>query len=108
MTLDLLRERADRHLTASLERGEKCALGANLKRRLRVVQRREQRAHPLVIVADLHGDRPLAGSREPLRRVEIRGNALRYTEAVNAGGGENRCVHLAVVYLSNSRRHIAA
>ena len=72
----LERKRANWNLTTTLERRQERPLGADLQRRFRVVQRQQQLAHPLVILANLHGDRALPGSGQPVRCVEIAGDPL--------------------------------
>ncbi len=102
------RQRADRHLTAALERAEEGALGARIEHRPGVAERRHRGASHLVVAADLYRDRTLPRRGKPVRRLEKRRNALRHAESVKAGGGEDRGVYVSVVDLLEPRRHVAA
>jgi hypothetical protein len=71
LPIRFLRKRTDRHLAPSFECGEKRALGAHLESRLGVVEGKEQATHAIVILANLDGNRTLAGRGQPLRCVQV-------------------------------------
>ena len=102
-------ERADRHLASALERGEKRALGASCRASCRASPSGARSARDASSSRpNLNRDRALPRGREPCRRVEIRGDALRRVEAVQARRREDRRVHVAFVDLPDARRHVAA
>src|SRR3954470_3113446 len=99
-------ERADGHLTATLERREKRSLSARRERGRLVVERRRVGLHPFVAGANLHGNRSLSGGGQPGWGLEKHRYAVAGIESNQSSRGENGGMNLTRLHLLEPSRHV--
>jgi hypothetical protein len=73
-----------------------------------MIERRQQRPHPIVVSSHLNRDRSLPGRGKPVRRLEEHRDPLLNLEANQPSGSKNGRVHLPCLYLAQARWDVPA